>query len=372
MYDLLKTPDRTDTYFCTKALQQGYTYIVTNNPPFPMTLDLGSETIICYGGCSTVRFNATCPPGIKLQKVYHAFDTCNCSDTVGTLNCDGRTKNNVMRQPENEILLDKNACILDTEAIVYPTRVLYANVDLMINIYIAIDLIINSTSNHHHNITIDEIISDMKIKDDDSNTLLLNLQSTATEEKSSLSLRKVNNASVLVYTTSLDDHISNIKMIAINNTYIGVISSFKHTIFSAHHRWLLEDARCLKKLGVYLIILVGNFNQEVAEALMSRMHEYVDSIIGVYDDNDEDESKLLISNYYLHHHYETIKYDNDTIMTPASINPFELKGRILVFDKSRLRNHHQDQPHNKQIVEHCNKVHIEKTSNYQLMINRTV
>ena len=111
-----------------------------------------------------------------------------------------------MIQPENEILLDKNVCILDTEAIVYPTRVLYANVDLMINIYIAIDLIINSTSNHHHNITIDEIISDMKIKDDDSNTLLLNLQSLfliAAEEKSSLSLRKINNASVLVYTTSL-------------------------------------------------------------------------------------------------------------------------------------------------------------------------
>ena len=255
----------------------------------------------------------------------------------------------------------------------YPTRVLYANVDLMINIYIAIDLIINSTSSHHHNITIDEIISDMKIKDDDSNTLLLNLQFfTATEEKSSLSLRKVNNSSVLVYTTSLDDHISNRKMIAINNTYIGVISSFKHTIFSAHHRWLLEDARCLKKLGAYLIILVGDFNHEVAEALMSRMHEYVDVIIGVNDDNDEDESKLMTSNYYLHHHYETIKYDNNTTMSPTSINPFELKGRILLFDKTRLRSHHQDQPHSKQIVEHYSKVHIEKTSNYQLMINRTM
>jgi hypothetical protein len=62
-----------------------------------MTLDLGSETIICYGGCSTVRFNTTCPSGIKLQKGYHAFDTCNCTDAVGTLNCDGRTKSHVMR-----------------------------------------------------------------------------------------------------------------------------------------------------------------------------------------------------------------------------------------------------------------------------------
>ena len=33
---------------------------------------------------------------------------------------------------------------------------------------------------------------------------------------------------------------------------------------------------------------------------------------------------------------------------------------------------YQDQPHNKQIVEHYGKVHIEKTSNYQLMINCTV
>jgi hypothetical protein len=46
LFDLLKTPDRTDTYFCSKALQQGYTSIVTNFPP--KTVDLGSETIICY------------------------------------------------------------------------------------------------------------------------------------------------------------------------------------------------------------------------------------------------------------------------------------------------------------------------------------
>ena len=240
LFDLLKTPDRTDTYFCSKALQQGYTSIVTNNPS--LVLDLGSETIICYGGCSTVSFNTSCPPGIKLQKGYHAIDTCNCSDSIDTLNCDERIKNNVMRQPEKEILtlLDKNVCILDTEAMVYPTRALYTNIDLMINIYITIDLIINTTShNHHyHNIAMDEIISDLKINDDDSNTLLLNLQSvflTATRETLPLSLRKVTNASLLVYTTSLDDHISNRKMIAIKNTYIGVISSFNHTIFSAHH-----------------------------------------------------------------------------------------------------------------------------------------
>ena len=375
LFDLLKTPDRTDTYFCSKALQRGYTSIVTNNPQD--FLDLGSETIICYGGCGTVRFNTTCPPGIKLQKGYHAIDKCNCSDTVWTLNCDGRTTNHVMRQPENEITLDKNVCILDTDAIVYSTRALYTNVDLMINIYITIDLIINTTSdNHvyHHNISIDEIISDMKINDDDdSNTLLLNLQSIfleATEEKSSLSLRKVNDS--LVYTTSMDDHISNRKMIAINNTYIGLITSFKHTIYSAHHRWLLDDARCLKKLGAYLIILVGDFNYKVAEALMSRMHEYVDVIIGAHEDGDD--SKLLTSSYYLHNHSDTIKYDNNTIMSPSSINPVELKGRILLFDKSTLSNHHhhQDQYHNNQEGKHYGRVHIEKTSNYQLMINRTV
>ena len=374
LFDLLKTPDRTDTYFCSKALQRGYTSIVTNNPQD--FLDLGSEPIVCYGGCGTVRFNTTCPPGIKLHKGYHAIDQCNCSDTVGALNCDGRTTNHVMRQPENEITLDKNVCILDTDAIVYSTRALYTNVDLMINIYITIDLIINTTSdNHvyHHNISIDEIISDMKINDDASNTLLLNLQSIflkATEEKSSLSLRKVNDS--LVYTTSMDDHISNRKMIAINNTYIGVITSFKHTIYSAHHRWLLDDARCLKKLGAYLIILVGDFNYKVAEALMSRMHEYVDVIIGAHEDGDD--SKLLTSSYYLHNHSDTSKYDNNTIMSPSSINPVELKGRILLFDKSTLSNHHhhQDQYHNNQEGKHYGRVHIEKTSNYQLMINRTV
>jgi hypothetical protein len=179
----LITTDRTDTYFCSKALQQGYTSILTNNPINPpFTFDFGSETIICYGGCGTVRFNTTCPPGIKLQKGYHAMDACNCSNSIDTLNCDGIIKNHVMRQPDNEILtlLDKNVCILDTDAIEYPTKALYTNIDLMINMYITIDLIINTTSNHHHNhnITIDEMISDMKINDDDSYRLLLNLQST--------------------------------------------------------------------------------------------------------------------------------------------------------------------------------------------------
>ena len=67
LYNLLKTQDRTDTYFCSKALQQGYTSIVTNLPIDQVHLKLGSETIICYGGCSTVRFNTTCPPGIELR-----------------------------------------------------------------------------------------------------------------------------------------------------------------------------------------------------------------------------------------------------------------------------------------------------------------
>jgi hypothetical protein len=354
LYNLLKTPDTTDTYFCSKALQQGYTSIVTNNPY--ASKNFGSETIICYGGCSTVRFNTTCPPGIELRKGYHAVDKCNCSESIDTLNCDRNIKNHEMRQSTNEIILNKNVCILDTETIVYPTRALYTNVDLMINIYITINI-------NHHNITIDEIIEGMKINDDNSNTLLLNLQS---KKKSSLSLRKVNDSSVKVYTTSLNDHVSSRKMIAINNTFIGVITSFKHTIYSAHHWWILEDARCLKKLGAYLIILVGDFNHKVAESLMSQMHEYVDVIMGVNDDDNEDESKLLTSSNYLHYHYETIKYDNNTIISPTSIDPVELMGRILLFDKSKFSHH------NNQEVKHYGKVHIDKTSNYKLFVNRTV
>ncbi len=43
---------------------------------------------------------------------------------------------------------------------------------------------------------------------------------------------------------------------------------------------------------------------------MSRMHEYVDVIIGVNDDNDdENESTLLASSYNLHNHYEIIMYE---------------------------------------------------------------
>ena len=105
---------------------------------------------------------------------------------------------------------------------------------------------------------------------------------------------------------------------------------------------------------------------------MSRMHKYVDVIIGVNDNDEDGDNKLFTSSYYLHSHYETIKYDNNTIMSSTSINPVELKGRILIFDKSRLRSHHQDQPHNNQIDKHYGKVHIKKTSNYQLIINRTV
>ena len=106
------------------------------------------------------------------------------------------------------------------------------------------------------------------------------------------------------------------------------------------------------------------------------MHEYVDVVIGVNDDDggdDEVGSKLLTSSYYLHYHYETIKYGNNTIISPSSIDPIELKGRILLLDKSRLRSPDQDdQPHNNQEVKHYAKVYVEKTSNYKLMVNRTV
>jgi len=58
----------------------------------------------------------------------------------------------------------------------------------------------------------------------------------------------------------------------------------------------------------------GDFNHEIAKALMSRMHEYVDVIIGVNDDNDEDEKKLMTSSYYLHHQVaESAKQANPII-----------------------------------------------------------
>jgi hypothetical protein len=133
------------------------------------------------------------------------------------------------------------------------------------------------------------------------------------------------------------------KIINIDNKYIGVISNFRYANPAGHRRWLLDDARCLKKLGAYLIILVGNFDHGVVEWLMGFLHSYVDLIIGV-----DDRAQSIKSSFYLHYHKETDLDDYDKMLN-----------RMLMFEKSP------------NAFKNYGKIHIQKMPDYKLMINRT-
>jgi len=348
LFKLLATPDQTDTYFCTKALQTGYTSIVTNN--LPWTALLGSETIVCYGGCGTIRFNTTCPP-IETRKGYQAYNTCNCSDAYSSLNCDGTTEGNEMSIPVAAPLA-KNRCILETTD--FKTKDLFQNVNLDYTVYFAVDLLTHNRA--RNDIILDRLTSTIE-KTDKSNTIILNLQSEQDSfHYSSLILKNISIIadkdyvvvdSMMLYSGALDARTSTRRLFSMKHTYIGVISNYKHFNFKRHSKWILDDARCLKKLGAYVIILIGNFDERLAEAMMEYLHSYVDVIIGKHvvshvDRNDSSlvgDSEVLYGNRTVEFHNNEHKLDT-------------LFRRIVLFKGDTY-----------------GKVRVEKLSNYREMLN---
>jgi len=346
LFKLLATPDRSDTYFCTKALQAGYTSIVTNNPPWNALL--GSETIICYGGCGTIRFNTTCPP-IETRKGYQAYNTCNCSDAHHFLNCDGDTKVNDMSIPVT-VPLAMNRCILETTD--FKTKDLFQNVNLDFTFYFALDLLTHDRV--RNDILLDRLTSTIE-KTDKNNTIILNLQMAQDSfHYSSLALKNISFIankdyvvvdSMMLYSGALDARTSTRRLFSMKHTYIGVISNFKYFNFEKHSKRILDDARCLKKLGAYFIILIGDFDERLAEAMMEYLHSYVDVIIGKHiagdlDRNDtssvgNSEVEILYGNRTVEFHKNEHKLDN-------------LFSRIVLFKGDTY-----------------GKVHVEKLSNYR-------
>lgn len=331
-----------DTYFCLKAMSLGYTSI---------QLDIGSdnaETVVCYGDCGKISFNTTCPPGMKMRKGYHAYDTCNCKDKKINLNCDGNHFIS-MKKPSPITLLDNNRCIMTVNDL--KSNKIYKNHIMDLMLYFTVDLF-SSSNRRNSNNRDDELMSSITSSIGNSNsettkTLVLNLETIILTDSMNISI-PLNISGAQLHSVTLDIHTTQRKIINIDNIYyIGVISNFKYKNNQLINRsWLLDDARCLKKLGAYLIILVGDFEYRHVPYLMNFLHTYVDLIIGISDKIDSINS----SSIYLHYHNKTNHDDYSKI-----------QDRMLMFERSS---------HNELNINY-GKIHIEKLPNYKLMINRT-
>jgi len=326
-----------DTYFCSKAMNLGYTSI-------QLQIGRDAETVICYGDCGKIPFNTTCPPKMKIRKGYHAYDTCNCRDDDLNLNCDGNLVID-MKKPSPISLLDNNRCIMTVNDLKSSQMNENHFMDLML--YFTVDLfsINRRSSNHRHDDLMTSLTSSIGGTPETSKTLVLNLETIILTDSMNASI-PLSISGAPLYSVTVDFHTTQRKIININNTYIGVISNFKYKNNQLINRsWLLDDARCLKKLGAYLIILVGDFENRLVPYLMNFLHTYVDLIIGVSDKIESINS----SSVYLHYHTKTNLDDYG-----------KAQDRMLMFERS----------HNELSINY-GKVHIQKLPDHKLMINRT-
>jgi len=303
-----------------------------------------AETVVCYGDCGKIPFNTTCPPKMKIRKGYHAYDTCNCRDDDINLNCDGNLVND-MKKPSPISLLDNNRCIMTVNDLKSSQMNENHFMDLML--YFTVDLfsINRRTSNDRHDDLMTSLTSSIGGTPETSKTLVLNLETIILTDSMNASI-PLSISGAPLHTVTVDFHTTQRKIININNTYIGVISNFKYKNNQLINRsWLLDDARCLKKLGAYLIILVGDFENRLVPYLMNFLHTYVDLIIGVSDKIESINS----SSVYLHYHTKTNLDDYG-----------KAQDRMLMFERS----------HNELSINY-GKVHIQKLPDHKLMINRT-
>jgi len=365
LYKLLElNSDHDDRNFCSAAIKYGYTAIITNNPPYRDTLEIGSEVLICYGGCNTVRFNTTCPPGIDIRTGYQAMDPCECLDTHDHLNCNGKEINmeindkpsGLAMMEEDNKTMKQNRCILENIDLI-TGDVHMNNHDLEIAIYVKIDMVENLEQNKQ---VVDHMISMIKMKER-HDALILNIHHTLSSStggivSDSLTTVKVNNNNnnnnnnkgnmttahdsvLLLYSTTVDHlSISTRKIITFNNTYIGVISTGKKTT----HQWLLDDAICLKRLGAYFIILIGDFEYASAQSLMQQhLDQHIDVIITIDQHNN---SPIMIK--------------------PKEYNSSSDDHRVIV-DQEESQSHDTT-------YHHVLKIDIHKISTYKITVRSTI
>jgi len=266
------------------------------------------------------------------------------------------------------ILLDKNRCILETTDLT--TKDLYRNVDLDFTVYFVSDLLSNDSVQNDK--LVSRITSTIEEKNKNS-TIILNLQSVVSNiDLSSQTIRLKNSKiiqntdyvtvdSVMLYSGVLDTDISSRHIFTVNNTYIGVINNFKHFNFAKHSKWILDDARCLKKLGAYFIILMGDLSHELAYEMMKHLHTFVDVIIGknILDTNTTMGHSVhgfnvsISSNHSVYYHNNTVEF------TEHIETSHDFHKRIHLF---------QEQAHHYTY----GKVHVRKSTDYRITLKRAV
>jgi len=364
VFRALDLPDYHDRLLCTKALRVGYSSIVTNNPPSKDTLAFGTETVICYGGCGTTpKFNLTCPPGIDTRKGFRAHEECECSDAVPSLNCNGNYMHNGAQAPASLSSVGENRCIMETFDLA--SKQIYRRRDVNMTIFFTYELMRNSQDTDR---TIAAIYS---MADMEADTLVLNLEHT--EHALNGKVLRLNNgdiksaesyqyvadaaASMLLYSSSLDDLLSSRKLITVRNMYVGVITNFK--VFDQTYdrlHWLLDDARCLKQLGAYIIVLISGVDYHLSKHLMAKLENYVDVIMSIGGAVES----ISPSHYHQYHHHN------------ESTNSIYNIDRILHL-KDQIRNAPgMEDPTAASTAIDIGRVQLQKLSSNQLIIDSNI
>jgi len=117
----------------------------------------------------------------------------------------------------------------------------------------------------------------------------------------------------------------------------------------------------LKKLGAYVIILMGDFSHELAIEMMNHLHTFVDVIIGKNKFNIDSSIGQSVhglnvnftSDHSVHYHYKTVKF-SEHIETSHDFHK-----RIHLFQEHA---HHYT----------YGKVHVRKSSDYKITLVRSI
>ena len=321
--NLLRLSSYNDKYFCTEAIKKGYSSIIAIPNGDYNRWDI--EIIICHSSCITETINNTCPHQIGLRlNGYKSSSMCNCSDDDDWLNCKNNKNYN---NNDNNNNIDEHGKYSDIRSNDNPKLCIMNNFDLPSRINNAgtskWDIYVNMTFiltyrllfKGHNNITtiIDNIL---ETSGDKHSLLVVDLESPASAYMKNPSSFD-NQLKILNYKTKLTlvpvftnfDRIStlndyntkifsnlgtfnNQEVIAFLNFSIGIIyhrssssssSSMDKTVLSniTGFDFIINQTKCLRKLGSSIIILLSYQSYDQSKRLMSILHPYIDLIFSV-------------------------------------------------------------------------------------------
>ena len=358
-----------DKYYCKYALALGYHSLIMRFP-VPNVLVHPFEVVLCNDACSTVRFNNTCAPVHYNQlAANNTFVGCHCDDNKVALNCDEgevedyqneklhfeKQYNKSMAHSPLSIYMN-NDCIMGYQHMDYLTMKVENEFSRNEELYVvfATNMLDYSSLDFHERV-VNEVSSVTN-----NEVLLLNLE-TKNKEYFSTPMTMVANlnesryhnhhghgypvvfrdalnahlyhkltnwispwdnamrsarASTILLYSNIDDT-RNAAMFIVNNVSVGIIMYSTAVVRELHMisiqqlaRWIHSKAKCMRKLGGDVIIVMGDGGKLFSQQILNESHRYVTAVLGV-------ESKDLDVNFMGTSNLNHTNYRDRVILLPT-------------------------------------------------------